>query len=180
MTSVQEPFGELVVPGRCPGKTEFVDPLHAFAPHICSILPMTRSSLARRFIPHNRGHRSPLTPVPTFRARESRPDIGVMHIDLTEEETAALIKEPHGIVEHDPLPVLATIRTLRAILAKLRPEPVRQPLPPPKRYAAASRSRATARLVRPPDPPPGITVCCGAAPRPVASAHRRGHGANPR
>jgi hypothetical protein len=122
-----------VVPGRYPGKTEFVDPLHAFAPHICSILPMTRSSLARRFIPHNRGHRSPLTPAPTFRAGGSRPDIGVMH--LSDEETAALIKELHDIVENDPYPFSPRIRTLRAILAKLRPEPVREPLPPPKVYA---------------------------------------------
>jgi hypothetical protein len=45
-----------------------------------------------------------------------------------------LIKELHDIVENDPFPFSPRIRTLRAILEKLRPEPVREPLPPPKHY----------------------------------------------
>jgi hypothetical protein len=58
-----------------------------------------------------------------------------MHLDLTVEETAALIKELHDTVENDPYPFSPRIRALRAILAKLRPEPVCEPLPPPKVYA---------------------------------------------
>jgi hypothetical protein len=57
-----------------------------------------------------------------------------MHLDLSDEETAALTKELHNIVENDRYPFSLSrshlrcsprIRTLRAILAKLRPEPVR-------------------------------------------------------
>ena len=58
-----------------------------------------------------------------------------MHLDLTEEETAALTQELHSIVENDRSPFSPRIRTLREILQKLRPEPVREPLPPPKVYA---------------------------------------------
>jgi hypothetical protein len=64
-----------------------------------------------------------------------------MHIDLTDEETAALTKELHDIVESDRYPLSPRIRTLRAILAKLRPEPAREPLPPPKVYAPPSKGR---------------------------------------
>jgi hypothetical protein len=58
-----------------------------------------------------------------------------IHLDLSDEEKAALIKELHDAVENDPYPFSPRIRTLRAILAKLRPEPVREPLPLPKVYA---------------------------------------------
>jgi hypothetical protein len=58
-----------------------------------------------------------------------------MHLDLSDEETAALTQELHEIVENDRYPFSHRIRTLRAILAKLRPEPVRKPLPPLKVYA---------------------------------------------
>ena len=58
-----------------------------------------------------------------------------MHLDLTDEETAALTQELHDIVENDRYPFSPRIRTLRSILEKLRPHPVRQSLPPPKVYA---------------------------------------------
>jgi hypothetical protein len=58
-----------------------------------------------------------------------------MNIDLTDEETAALIRELHDIVEGDKYPFSPRIRTLRGVLNKLRPEPAREPLPPPKVYA---------------------------------------------
>jgi hypothetical protein len=58
-----------------------------------------------------------------------------MHLELTDEETAALTQELHDIVENDRYPFSPRIRTLRAILGKLRPEPVREPLPPLKVYA---------------------------------------------
>jgi hypothetical protein len=60
------------------------------------------------------------------------------HLDLTDDEAAALIQELHDIVENDRSP---RVETLRAILAKLRPEPVRKPLPPLKVYAPPSKGR---------------------------------------
>jgi hypothetical protein len=47
-----------------------------------------------------------------------------MNLDLTDEETAVLLAE-----------LDLRIRTLTPILAKIRPEPAREPLPPPKVYA---------------------------------------------
>jgi hypothetical protein len=63
------------------------------------------------------------------------------HLDLTDDEAAALTQELHDIVENDRYPFSPRIRTLRGILAKLRPEPVRKPLPPPKDYAPPSKGR---------------------------------------
>jgi hypothetical protein len=66
-----------------------------------------------------------------------------MNLDLTDEEAAALIRELRGITDNDRYQFSERIRTLKAILAKLRPEPVREPLPPPRVYAPprAGRSR---------------------------------------
>jgi hypothetical protein len=55
--------------------------------------------------------------------------------------SAALTQELHEIVESDHYPFSPRIRSLRGILNKLRPEPVREPLPPPKVYAPPSRGR---------------------------------------
>jgi hypothetical protein len=70
----------------------------------------------------------------------------MQHLDLTDEEAAALIKELGDITGNDRYPFSARIRTLRAILSKLRPEPAREPLRPPKVYAppraTAARRRA--------------------------------------
>jgi hypothetical protein len=75
-----------------------------------------------------------------------------MTLDLAEEEAAALTQELHDIVESDRYPFSPRIRTLRAVLATLRPEPIREPLPPPKVYAPprAKRRRVDrlARIVR--------------------------------
>jgi hypothetical protein len=67
-----------------------------------------------------------------------------MNLDLSDEEAAALAQELHDIVENDRYPFSPRIQTLRAILNKLRQEPVREPLPQPKVYApprAAARRR---------------------------------------
>jgi hypothetical protein len=64
-----------------------------------------------------------------------------MSLDLTDDEAAALTQELHEIVENDRYPFSPRIRALRAILAKLRPEPVRIPLPPPKVYAPPRSGR---------------------------------------
>jgi hypothetical protein len=67
-----------------------------------------------------------------------------MHLDLSGQETAALSQELHDIVESDRYPFLLRIRTLRGILAELRPEPVRQPLP---RHWGALQPAPYARVV---------------------------------
>jgi hypothetical protein len=68
-----------------------------------------------------------------------------MNLDLSDEETAALAQELHDIVESDRYPFSPRIRTLRAILEKLRPEPAREPLPPPKVYAPPRSIRGRRR-----------------------------------
>ena len=52
-----------------------------------------------------------------------------MNLDLTDEETAALLRELDGIIDGDRYFLSARIKTLKAIRAKIRPEPVREPLP---------------------------------------------------
>jgi hypothetical protein len=68
-----------------------------------------------------------------------------MTVDLTEEETAALLRELDGIIANDRYFLSPRITTLKAIRTKLRPEPVREPLPPMKHYepprAKAGRRR---------------------------------------
>ena len=68
-----------------------------------------------------------------------------MHLDLSDDETAALTKELDDITRNDRHPFSERIRTLKAILAKLRPEPVREPLPLPKVYAPPKATAATRR-----------------------------------
>jgi hypothetical protein len=58
-----------------------------------------------------------------------------MHLDLSDEGTAALTQEFHDIGENDRYPFLASHSHLEGILAKLRPEPAREPMPLPKVYA---------------------------------------------
>jgi hypothetical protein len=62
-----------------------------------------------------------------------------MHLD--DEETAALIKELHDIVENDPYPFSPRIRTLRAILGKLRPGADARALAAAEGLCAAASSR---------------------------------------
>jgi len=57
-----------------------------------------------------------------------------MQLDLSDDEATALVKELDAIIRNDHYPLSPRIQTLQAILAKLRPEPVREPLPPPKVY----------------------------------------------
>jgi hypothetical protein len=45
-----------------------------------------------------------------------------MHLDLTDEKDAALIRELRRITDNDRYQFSERIRTLKAILAKLRPE----------------------------------------------------------
>ena len=54
-----------------------------------------------------------------------------MNLDLTDEETAALLRELGGLIDGDRYFLSQRIKTLNAIRAKIRPETVREPLPPP-------------------------------------------------
>jgi hypothetical protein len=58
-----------------------------------------------------------------------------MELHLSDEETAALLAELDHIIDADRYPFSRRIRTLTAIRDKIRPPPVREPLPPPKVYA---------------------------------------------
>ena len=68
-----------------------------------------------------------------------------MTLDLSDEQTAALLAELDRIIRDDRYFLSPLIQTLTAIRDKLRPPPVREPLPPPKQYAPP---RATARRRR--------------------------------
>jgi hypothetical protein len=57
-----------------------------------------------------------------------------MTLDLTEEETAALARLLTNTIDADRYPLSPRIQLLKGILAKIRPEPVREPLPPLKHY----------------------------------------------
>jgi hypothetical protein len=63
-----------------------------------------------------------------------------MTLDLTDEESAALLRELDQIIDGDRYPFSPRIRTLMAIRDKIRPPPARAPLlkaysPPLKVYA---------------------------------------------
>ena len=57
-----------------------------------------------------------------------------MTLDLTEEETAALARLLTNTIDADRYPLSPRIQLLKGILAKIRPELAREPLPPLKRY----------------------------------------------
>jgi hypothetical protein len=76
--------------------------------------------------------------------------------DLTEDETAALVRLLRDTIDNDRYPLSPRIQVLKGILAKFRPEPPRQPsLPPPKPYAPPRASAATGakHLKSTPGPP---------------------------
>jgi hypothetical protein len=58
-----------------------------------------------------------------------------MAIDLSDEETAALLGELDRIIDGDRYPFSPRIRTLTTVRDKLRPPPVREPFSPLKHYA---------------------------------------------
>jgi hypothetical protein len=68
-----------------------------------------------------------------------------MNLDLSDKEAKALVDELDAIVRNDRYPLSPRIQALKAILAKLRPEPVREPLPEPKRYAPPRATTARKR-----------------------------------
>ena len=68
-----------------------------------------------------------------------------MNLDLTDEETAAPLRALDGIIDGGRYFLSPRIKTLRAIRAKIRPEPVRAPLPPPAKQYAPPRATAKQR-----------------------------------
>jgi hypothetical protein len=69
-----------------------------------------------------------------------------MTLDLSAPETDALATLLRRTIDDDRFPLSPRIQTLKAILGKIRPEPKREPLPPPKvnappRTTAARRRR---------------------------------------
>jgi hypothetical protein len=70
-----------------------------------------------------------------------------MHLDLTDDEKTALIRELDRIIDDDRYPLSPRIQTLKAILAKLRPEPIREPLPPIKHMSRRPQSAITISLL---------------------------------
>ena len=53
---------------------------------------------------------------------------------MTDEEDAALATALRRIIADDRYPLSPRVLTLKTVLAKLRPEPGREPLPPLKHY----------------------------------------------
>jgi hypothetical protein len=72
-----------------------------------------------------------------------------MTLDLSDDETAALTRLLTNTIDADRYPLSPRIQTLKAILGKIRPEPVREPLPPLKHYepprATTARRRRSGR-----------------------------------
>jgi len=65
-----------------------------------------------------------------------------MQLDLSDDETAALLRELDHIIDGDRFPLSPRIRILSAIRDKLRPPPpAHEPLPPPKVYAPPRAGR---------------------------------------
>ena len=65
-----------------------------------------------------------------------------MNLDLSDEEGKALACELDAIVRNNRYPLSPRIQLLKAIL-----EPVREPLPEPKRYAPPHATAARRRRV---------------------------------
>jgi hypothetical protein len=68
-----------------------------------------------------------------------------MHLELNDDHTAALERELVNIVQNDRYPLSPRIVALKEILGMLRPEPVREPLPPLWNYEPPSKGRYSRR-----------------------------------
>jgi hypothetical protein len=77
-----------------------------------------------------------IPPLPTagWPGLVNRPMCGEMMLDLTEEETDTLARLVSRTIDDDGYPLSPRIQNLKGILGKIRLEPVREPLPPPKVY----------------------------------------------
>jgi hypothetical protein len=68
-----------------------------------------------------------------------------MNLELSDEETAALLVELDRIIDGDRYPLSPRIQMLKAIRAKIRPELVREPRPPPAKRFAPPRATVSQR-----------------------------------
>jgi hypothetical protein len=64
-----------------------------------------------------------------------------MTLELSDEQTAALLSELDRIIEGDRYPLSPRIRSLKEIRAMIKPYPVREPLPATKHYEPPSKGR---------------------------------------
>lgn len=58
-----------------------------------------------------------------------------MNLDLTDEEHAVMFRFVKRAMDEDHFPYAPRLDQLDAIVVKLKPQPVREPVPPPKVYA---------------------------------------------
>jgi hypothetical protein len=112
------------------------------------VFAMIRSTveLSRSDIPFS-SCRIPPSPTAGWPGLVNRPYLREMMLDLTEEETDALAKLLSRTID-DRYPLSPRVQTLKGILAKIGPEPAREPLPPPKVYAnpGATAARSSVEL----------------------------------
>jgi hypothetical protein len=69
----------------------------------------------------------------------------MQHLDLTDEEHAALLRLVKHAIDGDRYPLSPRLYPLRSIPEKLEPQPVRELLPPPKVYAPPRATSARRR-----------------------------------
>jgi hypothetical protein len=67
--------------------------------------------------------------------------MGPMPLELNDEENEALVWLLTKAIDDDRYPLSSRIGVLKEILGKLRPEPVREPLPPRRHYEPPSKGR---------------------------------------
>ena len=70
-------------------------------------------------------------------------------LDLTDEETDTLARLLSRTIDDDRYPLSPRVQNLKGILAKIRPEPASEPLPPPKVYAVGPVVPVTLTLLPP-------------------------------
>jgi hypothetical protein len=68
-----------------------------------------------------------------------------MHIELTDEQSEALIRELSQIIDGDRYPLSPRIGVLKEILGQLRPEAEREPCPTRRHYEPPSKGRSARR-----------------------------------
>ena len=66
------------------------------------------------------------------------------YLDLSDQETESLTRLLRHAIDDDRYPLSPRVQTWQTILDKLRPPPLREPLPEPKRYEPP-RARARQR-----------------------------------
>ena len=69
-----------------------------------------------------------------------------MHLELTDEQTEALIRELSQLIDGDRYPLSPRIVVLKEVLGMMRPEPAHPaPLPPRRHYEPPSKGRFARR-----------------------------------